>query len=359
MDWKGGNEVSKSYKKFKGITTITSLITAITLLGTGYAYWTKATPISVQADTGCIAATATQTTNERFIICANTGCATTNYYDTGESRYIYHNKVDKVIEVEDQGTVPIKIQGIKIIKFTFDRPLWELRTEGNSGAGTTPEVLPDPNGYEDADATWSVVKQELTTTSGKGKDKEVIEPSEDQIRAEIFRRGGTKYKYLGKTTETINTLDLVGKAGSSLTLEDINVKFTQTTNGTLSIEYNPKAEDNFRDKIRKILRESTGYDSGYDGKEMALIDASSYGYVTFQITYTQFNEAGWTKTMDLAPIQIEWCRNYWQKNSYNTNDATINKSTYSTASYPNGGWPKGINVPDYWKNIPPDRLDTF
>lgn len=355
MDWKGGNEVSKSYKNFKRITTIISLITAITLLGAGYAYWTKATPISVQADTGCIAATA-QATNERFIICANTGCATTNYYDTGESRYIYHNKVDEVIEIEDQGTVPIKIQGIKIIQFKFDRPLWELKTEANSGAETK-EDLPDPDGY--TDAIWSVVKKELTTTSGEGENEKVIEPTEEQIRKEIFERGGTKYKYLGKTTETINTLDLVGKAGSSLTLEDINVKFTQEKDGTLSIEYDPTVEDNFRDKIRKILRESTGYDSRYDGKEMALIDASSYGYVTFQITYTQFNEAGWTKTMDLAPIQIEWCRNYWQKNSYNTNDATINKSTYSTASYPNGGWPKGINVPDYWKNIPPDRLDTF
>lgn len=318
--------MKKSRKKTKKIVPVVAVMVSATLLGTSYAYWSKATPIETQVATGDIDAVGQHNTSARYRLCANIHC---DILDGKEGNGHYHNALSGTIHVQSKGSVPIKVTGVKITQVTFNVPKWRKKT------------LADFDNDQINAAKWRLAWDWN------------FHPTDEEILEEILAHySGSAYKHDGTQEYTVDT------TGNPNIDSKIAVK-SQTRNADNSVDVvldYGSAYGNFREKFKSMIRASSAYtnynqtyNNIYQGNEMALIDVNYCAKLTMEVTYTQFNGTGWTDTCQLVDangnsqvIEIEWnrlMRTWW--------------------SWENITFPNNWGYAEEAKNIPPDKFADY
>ena len=226
-----------------------------TLLGIGYAQWTKSTIIETKITSGTIEATGTD--KEEYIMCTNTDC-------TSGDR---HRK-KSVIQLKKVGeSIPIEIRSIKIKSFEYMAEIWDGKMVSvKKFAWINGKWGPRLITYYEDEWRWN----EQPTTS----------------ELKVLTDG---VKNIPCTYECTYT-----KEGE---IDSVYIGIGVDNRGDLQIkDAFPQAWSNHRPANRP---------------DWADIDVSQKGKLTFTITYTQFNTkkstGGWEKTLDVE-VPVSWYR---------------------------------------------------
>lgn len=220
----------KRQNKKQLLTLVISLILLSTFLGTSYAYWTKSIVVETKINSGNIEAVGT--VQKEYTMCANINC----------SKEKEHHQ-SPTIEIQDTGSVPIKITDVRIKSFEYTGEIWDY--------------------YKFSLAPWRMIDTRTVT-----------------LKTEV-ENIACNFDYNYKDSKNILTVKIV--------------------------------DNQIREAMPTLWNDNN---RPTDRKPWADIYVGDKGWLTLEITYTQFNttnSTGWKKTLDVV-VPVNWVRKDWRDN---------------------------------------------